>query len=146
MAMTRERPIGQFQGAVWSERIESLPKLERATPEELLQPRLEKRSFHLYDVPRAKDNPLVIRGKTSEQCVIMGPCFITPTELGPVIWRCTFHGPDVDALFVKAPPAKLVIGSIGLDGCVFRECVFVNVAFYGSEEYLERVRKAIVPR
>lgn len=84
----------------------------------------------------------VIKGKTFTNCVIKGPALIA------VLQGTTFEGcemgqsSDSDSLLF-APKGPRMVGVIGLQDCKFVHCRFMQIAYTGSDAFLEDMSRML---
>lgn len=99
---------------------------------------LRSRTFRIYDIPRDQD--AIIRGRSFEDCTIYGPAVLAPigerSEFRDSTWESS-----LDATLWEIPEGKRV-GAIGIDGCAFRRCRFINVGLAGLASTVKEIRDA----
>jgi hypothetical protein len=83
----------------------------------------------------------VIKGKTYEDCDILGPAVVALSGVGTMD-HVRFVTDDLDEVLWEVEPENARrLGVIGLDSCVFRRCRFIAVGVAGTPELTERLRK-----
>ena len=114
-----------------------------ATLGELQQPVIRNRSLHIYDLPRTG---VTISGRTFIECDIFGPAMIALGD-GVMVSGLVILIPGqqnreaVEAHFTEVEEGY-VVGVLGLQDCVIRQCRMSEVGFIGNRETMSRVREA----
>jgi hypothetical protein len=108
------------------------PSLTTPDKQQFLREVIHLREFALED-------DLWIRDKTFEGCQIIGPTIIAPMRTQFI--KCGWGG--TSKALVWATPDDLVIGAIGVERCVFRNCEFKFVALAVPPSEVEQIRSAL---
>lgn len=87
---------------------------------------------------------MAIRDKTFTDCVIEGPA-VMAVMTGTTFDSCDMGTTsDANNLLYK-PQGKKLAGVVGMAGCTFVRCRFVQVGFTGSDDLLDDLRAGILP-
>ena len=79
---------------------------------------------------------LILKGKTFERCQIVGPALLRPIK--GIITECHFkasfptEGPR-DYMWI-VPEGRNLVGVIGVEDCLFKQCWFIDIAMVGREQ------------
>ena len=85
----------------------------------------------------------VIKGKTFTNCVIQGPALVAVLK-GTTFDGCSMGaGSDANSMLF-APKGPQMVGVIGLEDCKFVSCRFVQIAYTGSDAFLEEMSQSLV--
>lgn len=86
----------------------------------------------------------VLHGRTFENALLRGPAVLMPFGKGMAIESCSIaaFGGNLDAVFIPLPEGSYN-GFVGVDGCVFRNCAFENIAFAATPEVIEILKGTI---
>jgi hypothetical protein len=89
-----------------------------------------------------------IRNKTFERCVINGPALLAPasnvTMANVVIGVPGPPTPELlESALWEALQGKRLLGVVGVDNCVFSNCLFINIGFVGTKENLDVFRNYV---
>lgn len=84
----------------------------------------------------------VVRGKTFTDCVIQGPALVAVLK-GTTFDGCTMGSASDPRSMLFAPQGPHLVGAIGLQDCRFVRCRFVDVAYTGSQQFLEDMGKSL---
>jgi hypothetical protein len=106
-----------------------------ATPDELTASHLKGLSIRISDLVR---EDVVIRNKIFEDCHIYGPAFITPLKDTSFEYN-NFEG-SLESNLIELQN-RAVLGTIGLDNCVFRRCFFHRIGIIGTPDFIAKFRK-----
>ena len=106
-----------------------------ATPDELIPTHLKGLSIRISDLVR---EDVVIRNKIFEDCHIYGPAFITPIKDTSLEYN-NFEG-SLESNLIELKN-RAVLGTIGLDNCVFRRCFFHRIGIIGTPDIIAKFRK-----
>jgi hypothetical protein len=96
------------------------------------------RVIYLMDLLAPGAKP-IISNRTIEDCEIRGPAMIT--LLGGVTLADNNFDGDINSLFIEVAEKRIIIGAIGLQGCVFRGCRFIAIGIIGTREQIEQAKK-----
>jgi hypothetical protein len=97
------------------------------------------RTINLMDLLRPGAPP-IIENRTIEDCEIRGPAIVGFLE-GNSLDTVGFLG-DADSVLVELPEPRHIIGAIGVRGCVFRRCHFVEIGIIGVRgPLMEQIKK-----
>jgi hypothetical protein len=101
----------------------------------LAEPYLKNLAFRIADLVH---EDIVIRNRTFEDCTLYGPAILC--SVGTVLMtRCGFRAENPDDVFwelseKQATGQANLVGVIGVEDCVFRDCNFVAIGLAGPPE------------
>jgi hypothetical protein len=110
-----------------------------ASYKELRSNRIVGKSVLLSAVPRTPGR-FEIADKRFEQCEIMGPIVVAPSECD--FWQNIMVIPDgnIESILLETKSHTL-IGVVGLVHCQFIQCTFGGLSFIGDADSLNNLRK-----
>lgn len=85
----------------------------------------------------------VIRDKTFTDCVIEGPALVAVLE-GTTFDACQMGAATDMKSMLFAPQGSHLVGAIGLQQCRFVRCRFAQIAYTGSDEFLQNMAQLTV--
>jgi len=107
-----------------------------ASASELASNYISGRTVRLTDlVPDLPAAP-VIRGKTFENCDILGPAVVV-SKMSSLYESTFIFGEKERDVFIETPSNDELHGVIGLERCVFRECIFLRVGFIAPKDQID---------
>lgn len=118
-----------------------LPFPEKLPSELLFAPHLEWESFYITQLLPGTGG---LRRRVFENCRIHGPAILVPTNLGQIGGKtfvdCTW-AENENAFYPPAPDGahRQLTGVVALEDCSFRECYFVGVGVFISQEDYDRM-------
>ena len=95
------------------------------------------RIIYLMDLLAPGAKPIV-SNRTIEDCEIRGPAMVV--LMGTAIADSSWDG-DLESLFVEIADKRMIFGAIGLPGCVFRRCRFMQIGILGTREQIEKAKQ-----
>jgi hypothetical protein len=126
------------------------PIREPATPERLRANYLYQETIRMSDLaPQAPGLPIV-RGKTFERCVFLGPAVIT--FLNSIASGMGFFldtpGQSREVLaeaFIEIETPRMLYGVVLFQECIFRNCSFMSISIAGSREDIDKALAEFKP-
>lgn len=114
-----------------------------ASPEELQQSVIRARAVRLTDLLSPyPDQPPILRGRTLEDCVIVGPSIVV--LISKVNWTGNhFRAQGPDGLLYPIEEGKPFYGVIGLVDCTFDDCDFWQIGIAATPHDLPLIRQAL---
>ena len=141
MRQERDKSLEALDAALTPPGVLLADPLNRAwaTRPELAHTHVVDRRFRLVDVPHEAG---VIRNKTFERCLLYGPVILGLYGIN------RFEGSNSLAIgltnvewhLTEAPEGTTKAGMVGLDGCLFMNCQFHDVGFWGTKRNIDALR------
>lgn len=102
----------------------------------------QKENINLY----GKQDISAVFGKTFDGCEIEGPGFLIPLD-GCSFQNCEYDidDYDLDVMFIPIS-ANGVTGGMPISKCTFKDCTFVRIAFVGSQEMIDEMKREIADK
>lgn len=101
------------------------------------QPPLRGDRTHKNEVVRISEltvNTSMIEDLEFSNCRIIGPAVLAFLS-DVTATHCTWNAPSLEAVFWEVPPERgPVVGVVGVNRCVFSNCVFENIGVAGPPE------------
>jgi len=98
---------------------------------------IKGRIIYLLDLLAPGAKP-IISNRTIEDCEVRGPAMVI--LMGSTIANSVWDG-DKNSLFVEIAAKRMILGAIGLQGCVFRRCRFKAIGILGTKEQIKIAKK-----
>jgi hypothetical protein len=90
-------------------------------------------------------NDPVLRYQTIEGKELVGPAMMVIMDDHCELTNITWTTSDVEAVLYERPKKDSYAGVIGVQSCVFRRCVFTNIALMSDEPILQMLRDNFTP-
>lgn len=101
-------------------------------------PYIRSHTLRIADLAR-EDN--LIRGRTFEDCTIHGPAVLALINHVQLLGAEIRSHPDV--FFIELPESRYVVGPIGLENCVFKNCTFIRIGIMAKSDEIREWKKQI---
>lgn len=85
----------------------------------------------------------IIRDRTFENVNFVGPAVVAPL-MGMTFEGCIFgYDQTIDTILWEVTPERFVVGVVGMERCMFRNCRFNGISFMGTRQFIDNFRRAI---
>ena len=124
------------------ERLQRMPPTQIAVSHQFIPDNyISGRIIHLIDLLAPGAKPIILN-RTVEDCEVRGPAMVA--LMGTTLANNTWDG-DLESLFVEIADERIILGAIGLQGCVFRRCRFIEIGIIGTKEQIEEAKRGFKP-
>jgi MFS family permease len=111
-----------------------------ASYREMQKEKVVGRTVLINEVPRDSQDPMHIKNKIFEHCVILGPAVLALTHT--LMVSCELQSwKSADDILLESK-SNIGIGILTADHCGFNQCQFVFITFAGNEQTIDQIRKA----